>query len=240
MIMKIKNLSKSYGEVIALRDVSFEVKSGEIVALIGPNGAGKTTAIQSILGFLKPDRGEVFYRDIVVKSPKDIAKSISYIPDQPVYYEELTFKEHLRFTAMVNCIEKSEFNIRYEKLVSTFDIKDHLDKIPDTLSKGNKQKLMICCAFIRNFDVILADEPFTGLDPEQIKVLKDLFIQYKNMNKAIMLSTHLLDLAQTFCDRYILLYKGKVLLDVTNSFLKESYGDMSLEEIYIKVVNQGG
>lgn len=239
MILRVHNLSKKYGDVIALRGISFSVNRGEIVGLIGPNGAGKTTTIQSILGFLKPDSGNVVYNNKIVKSPNCIAKTVSYIPEQPVYYEELTFKEHLQLISMANRIDKWEFLEKLEKLTDILGLKDHLDKIPDTLSKGNKQKLIIASAFLKNFDLLVADEPFTSIDPAHIRALKDLFLEHKNKNKSIVLSTHLLDLAQTFCDRYVMLSKGKILLDATNFELRQKFGEASLESVYLEIINQG-
>ncbi|MEN8907224.1 MAG: ABC transporter ATP-binding protein [Clostridiales bacterium] len=238
MSYSIKHISKSYADILVLNDISFKLGYGEIVGLIGPNGVGKTTTILSMLGFLKIDSGEILFNDKLVKSPNDIALNVSYLPDSPIYYDNLTFKEHLQFTANINKIDSLTFKKKFQELSELLDIADHLDKIPDNLSKGTKQKLMICNSFIRNFSIMIADEPFTALDPKQIKIIKELFIKYKNKNKGILISTHLLDVAQTFCDRYIFLKDGIIVMDETIDSLNHKYGNFSLEEIYLDKVGR--
>ncbi|AZR74948.1 hypothetical protein BBF96_14345 [Anoxybacter fermentans] len=241
-MLQVNNLTKIYDTKKVLKEVSFEVKCGEIVGLIGPNGAGKTTIIQSILGLIERDQGDIYYNGQILKKQQEIATHISYIPEQPVYYEDLTVEEHLQFIAMLFKIPQNEYQKRKEFIVDYLNLKEHLKKFPDQLSKGTKQKFMISCGFIREFDLMVADEPFSGLDPAALKNLKDLFREYKRRNKSIIVSTHLLDLAQTFCDRYIFLNKGEIIVVGSQKEISEKINfknkNLSLEEIFLKLMNK--
>ena len=239
-ILEVSNLTKRYNSKKVLNEISFKVKSGGIIGLLGPNGAGKTTAIQSILGFIEKDNGDIYYNGEILKK-KEIAFHISYIPEQTIYYEDLTLEEHLQFIAMLFRLSKAEYQKRSEFLINYFNLKDYIKKFPDKLSKGTKQKLMISCAFIRDFDLLIADEPFFGLDPITIRKLKDLFLKYKKEGKSIFISTHLLDLAQTFCDEYIFLNQGEIIARGSRQELSKKFNfaenkNFSLEDIFLKLI----
>lgn len=240
-ILEVNNLTKKYNSKKVLNEISFKVKSGEIVVLIGPNGAGKTTTMQSILGLIEKNQGEIYYNGQILRKQKEIVPHISYIPEQPIYYEDLTLEEHLQFVAMLFKLPKDEYQKRKEFLIEYLNLEEHLKKFPDKLSKGTKQKFMITCAFIRDFDLLIADEPFFGLDPGSIRKLKDLFLKYKDKGKSIFVSTHLLDLAQTFCDKYIFLNQGEIIASGSQQEMNERIDfaqdkDLSLEEIFLKFI----
>lgn len=241
-LLKVSNLVKNYKSVKALRGISFKVNNGEIAGLLGPNGAGKTTTIQCILGLVQADDGEIFYKNRLIKRGRQIANEVVYIPDQPVFYEDLTVEEHLRFIAMIYKVPRDLYYERRDFIVEYFNLSEYLQKIPDKLSKGTKQKLMISLGFIRDFNLMIADEPFEGLDPLAIRNLKDFFINFREKGKGFIISTHLLDLAETFCNKYIFLNKGKILAEGTfNSIknqLREDAG--SLEELYLQLIKAKG
>lgn len=214
-VLQVKNLSKTYSTVHALKGVSFKIKRGTVVGLIGPNGAGKTTLLKCILRLLRYEQGEILYNGHPLTSRQEIAEKISYIPEQPIYYGDLTLEENLDLYAMLSGISRPEFVEKKQNLIERLELEEHLNQLPDHLSKGNKQKLMIAMAFMKRFKLMLADEPFSGLDPVMIRNLKDLFIQVKKGNKSVLISTHLLDLAQTICDSYIFLAHGSILASGT-------------------------
>ena len=173
MHLQVKALVKTYGTFPALKGVSFEIDHGTVVGLIGPNGAGKTTLLKCILKLLRYEQGEILYDGQPLMSRKEIAREISYIPDQPVYYEELTLEENLNLYAMLSGLSRQEFLEKKQMLIEDLALAEHLGQLPDRLSKGNKQKMMIAMAFLKNFRLVLADEPFSGLDPVTIRSLKD-------------------------------------------------------------------
>ena len=243
-ILQVKDLAKSYATVRALKGVSFTVQSGAVVGLIGPNGAGKTTLLKCILRLVRYDQGEILLNGQPLVNRRELAAQISYIPEQPVYYEELTVEENLSLYAMLAGAPRREFAEKKEMLVDCLDLAEHLKKLPDQLSKGNKQKMMIAMAFLKRFQLLLADEPFSGLDPVMIRRLKDLFLAVKKEKKTVLISTHLLDLAQTICDDYIFLDHGNLLVAGSREEILRAAGlhgkeEAGLEEAYLKLLARG-
>jgi ABC-2 type transport system ATP-binding protein len=227
-ILSFDKVTKQFENVKALDSLSFQIPENKIVGLIGANGAGKTTALRHMIRYLVPDAGTITYRDTDVYSLPATSFPITYIPETPVYYEELTVREHVSF---ISAMYQTE-NI-VQPLISAMEMEEHLNKVPSILSKGTKQKLMILCAFLRRYELLIADEPFTGLDPKQSKGLKDLFLQQKAEGKTILLSTHLLDMVESLCDYYIMLDHGKLLAQGSLHDIAHSDHWATLEELYL-------
>jgi len=207
--LEFSNVTKSFSNQIkALDSVSFNVGDGEIVGLIGSNGAGKTTTINICTKLIEQYEGSVFLNEINIKDIRFKDYPISYIPDEPVFYEFLTLQEHLTF---VQSLYQNKAVLSIESLMSRLDLEPHVNKMPHQLSRGTKQKLMIAMALLRDYSTLIADEPFTGLDPYQIGVFKRILVDLRNTGKSILVSTHLLDIVESLCDRYVLLHNGKVL-----------------------------
>ena len=231
-MLEFKNVSKNYGYVKALKDISFHASMGEILGLIGANGAGKSTSIRLMLNYISSTTGEIVLDNQKIETIAAKDNKISYIPDEPIYYEFMTVEEHFHFIQAM--YEKGEYDFR--QLIERFDLNDHVGKLPHTLSKGNKQKVMICTAIMREFDYLIADEPFTGLDPRQMTTFKEILLELKNRDKAIILSTHLLDTIESFCDRYVMIDKGEILAVGTKEEIIKSKNldaNMSIEQIYL-------
>ena len=195
MELEVDCVSYSYGDIAALNEISFRARRGEIVGLIGENGAGKSTLIRVLYRFLVPDCGTVSLDGRDIFSLKDEEYPVSYIPDSPVFYEELSLIEHLLFTKAVypGC------SVSVDELVEALGLGEHLRMIPSALSRGTRQKLMIAMALLREYELLIADEPFTGLDPGQIAVLKGLLAGQREKGKLVLLSSHLLDVAENIC-----------------------------------------
>ncbi|KAF0194138.1 MAG: multidrug ABC transporter ATP-binding protein [Bacillota bacterium] len=240
-LLKLISLSKSYEQTSALRDVSFNIYEGEVVGLIGPNGAGKTSVLRSIMKYVRPDSGRVIVAGKELASLKHSELPISYIPDAPVYYDGLTIEEHLRLVCMLYGYTEQECVLAVKRLSNRLSLEDSLKKVPDKTSRGTQQKMIIACGLLREYRLLLADEPFNGLDPEQIWVLKELLTECKQQGKSVLVSTHLLDLAETFCDRYILLCQGSVLASGTKGDIMHEHrlgaeNSMSLEGVFLHLV----
>lgn len=236
MYMELNHICFAYENKEILKDISFGLERGEIVGLIGANGAGKTTTIRTMMKKLKPQAGTITIKGKNINDYLRTSFPVSYIPDEPVYYEELTMMEHFDFVKALY----PKCNVDVDSLIKRFELEEHLYKVPGLLSKGTLQKMMIVVALIREFDVLLADEPMTGLDPKQISVLKDTFSELKEQKKAVLISTHLLDLAENFCDKYIFINKGIVVAygskeDIAAKAKIESLA--SLEQIYLAMIN---
>lgn len=199
--IKITDLSKQIGEVQILDHVNCDLYGGRITGLIGNNGAGKTTFIKCLTSFYNDYTGRIECNNRMLRS-----QDVSYIPDSPVYYEELTFGEHIEFIAAINKSKE-----RVKDYVDVFDVKPYLRKFPNELSKGTLQRMMIILALLRGKGTLIADEPFDGLDPGQVKVLKKELIRLKEEGMAILLSSHQLSLIQETCDAFIFMKDGRVV-----------------------------
>ncbi|MGW9816697.1 ABC transporter ATP-binding protein EcsA [Staphylococcus cohnii] len=242
MTVKVEHLTGGYGKRPVIKDINFELKKGEIVGLIGLNGAGKSTTIKHMLGLLTPMEGQLTISDINIK--KDVEtyrRKLSYIPEAPVIYDELTLQEHINMTAMAYNIDKEEAMKRANPLLKTFRLENELDIFPSHFSKGMKQKVMIICAFIVDPELYIIDEPFLGLDPLGIQSMLDLMVEKKEENRTVLMSTHILATAEKYCDRFLIMDKGQIVAFGNIDELREQTGlnGKTLDEIYI-YITQGG
>lgn len=235
-MIEFRNVTKNYGAFTALDDVSFRIQPGEIVGLVGANGAGKTTTMKLLNRYLTPDAGTVFMDNVDIFAEKN-ALPMAYIPDAPIYYEFLTVKEHFQFIR--DMYPTGEYAV--DELIKRFGLQQYLQKMPHALSKGNQQKLMIAMALLRNFSYLIADEPFNGLDPKHMHVLKAILMELRARNKGVLLSTHLLDVIEMFCDRYIMLDGGHVIAIGTKAEILRQHGfdaSCTIEDCYIALTDR--
>lgn len=234
-VISFIEVNKYYNEFHALKNINFNIPQNSIVGLIGANGSGKTTIIKCLLNYFEDYTGEVF---VLGKDNKRVFQEdniFGYIPDKAVYYEELTVREHFDF---VSRMYKTQDKL--DKIINDFELKTHLDKLPHELSKGNAQKLTICCALLRDSKVLIADEPFSGLDPRQINALRERFLGLKANGKTIVLSTHLLALIDGLCDYYIMIDKGELIgFGAIEEILKHTPRCESLEDLYLHLSETG-
>ena len=234
-MLEIKNLTGGYVHVPVLKDVSFTVESGQLVGLIGLNGAGKSTTINEIIGLLTPYSGEIKINGLTLREDAtNYRKQIGYIPETPSLYEELTLREHIETVAMAYGIEQKVAFDRVEPLLKMFRLDQKLDWFPVHFSKGMKQKVLIVCALMLDVPVYVVDEPFLGLDPLGIRTLLQVLKEKKEKGAAILMSTHVLDTAEKYCDRFIVLHEGKVIAqgDIEGLRATSNIEESSLEEIY--------
>ncbi len=233
-ILEFKNITKKYENTLALSSISFNVPKNCIAGLIGANGAGKTTILKTIIRYQNPTNGEVYFNSKNINEYKKEKFPIAFLPDTPIFFDELTVLEHLDF---ISTMHKTKELV--EDLIAILELERHLDKAPANLSKGTKQKLMIACTLLQKFEMLIADEPFTGLDPKQIDVLKILLTNLKNKGKTIMLSTHILSIMEDICDYYIMIDNGVLLasgsLEEISSKIKSN---MSINDIYLYLSSQ--
>ncbi|WP_096188225.1 ABC transporter ATP-binding protein [Evansella halocellulosilytica] len=241
-LLTIQSLTGGYQKSKpVLHDVTFSVKPYEIVGLIGLNGAGKSTTIKHILGLMEPHKGEV---SILGKSfnedKENYRQQIAYIPETPLLYEEMTLWEHLELTAMAYGLDKQTFEERAEKLLKEFRMGKMKKWFPSHFSKGMRQKVMIMCAFLTRPPLYITDEPFVGLDPIGIKSFLDRMVEMKEQGCGILMSTHILATAEKYCDRFIVLHQGKMILKGTLTQLQEQaqMPGADLDEIYVEVTKE--
>lgn len=238
-ILSVNQLSGGYSrQRPVLHDVSFDIKSGELVGLVGLNGAGKSTTIKHILGLLEPFGGEVRIAGRTLKEDQQACRQkMAYVPELPELYEQMTLEEHLQLTAMAYHLDRQTYQERSKQLLELFHMEKRLHWFPVHFSKGMRQKVMIMCAFLAHPALYIVDEPFVGLDPLGIQSLLDLMVAMKKEGAGILMSTHILSTAEQYCDRFIILQDGKIVVQGTMEEIREKFGqkDASLHEIYLAV-----
>ena len=235
MSLQLNNVTAGYTKVPVITDITFDVNPGEICGLIGLNGAGKSTTIKTIIGQLTPFSGIVEVEKLsILENQRGYRQSIAVIPESPVLYEELTFREHIEFVARSYNQMNEETMAHAMELVEAFRITKQLDWFPAYFSKGMKQKVLIVCALMLDVPVYVVDEPFLGLDPLGIRTLLQVLKEKKEKGAAILMSTHVLDTAEKYCDRFIVLHEGKVMAqgDIEGLRATSNIEETSLEEIY--------
>ncbi|MDQ0215618.1 ABC-2 type transport system ATP-binding protein [Oikeobacillus pervagus] len=186
-----------------IQDIQFSINKGELVGLIGANGAGKSTTIKSILGLIPHFHGEIIKKQDLF---------MSYLPERPVFYDELTFQEHIDFVAALEHLSDDVVLQRIGPLLNNFQMAEHLHELPTTFSKGMQQKAMIILALLKKPELFIIDEPFIGLDPIATKLLLDLIQNKRKRGIGILMCTHVLDTAEKICDRFIVLNNGKMIV----------------------------
>ena len=216
-MLTIHKMSAGYqsGKMI-INDLSFSIKKGELIGIIGPNGAGKSTTIKAIMGLMPVVQGETSWADG--------CNRYAYIPETPIFYENLTLWEHLRFAAAVSEIGEESFEKEAERLLGLFNMTEKKHDYIEQFSKGMQQKSVIMCAFIQNPDLYIIDEPFIGLDPHATKKLMDLINEKRTAGAAVLMSTHVLDTAEKWCDRFIMINAGRAIAQGTLADIRRLYG----------------
>ncbi|WP_438835545.1 ABC transporter ATP-binding protein [Streptococcus pluranimalium] len=238
-MLKIDHLVGGYVNIPVLKDISFEVSSGEVVGLIGLNGAGKSTTISEIIGLLQPYQGSVTLDGLqLIENPESYRRKIGYIPETPILYEELTLQEHLDTVALAYGLgEQQELR---QKLLQLFRLEDKLDWYPINFSKGMKQKVMIIAALMIEPSLLIVDEPFLGLDPLAIRDLTTIIAEEKAKGTSVLMSTHVLDSAEKMCDRFIILHHGEILAKGSLEELRQQFSlpTADLTDIYMQLTQE--
>ena len=218
MSIEVQSVTKSYETQLALNEISFSASKGEVIGFLGPNGAGKSTMMKILTGFILPTKGTVFVSGInVLKNPIEAKAHIGYLPEQNPLYEDMYVKEYLQFQASIFKVPKEAI----ETVVNTVGLKPEVHKKIGQLSKGYQQRVGIAAAIIHNPDVLVLDEPTTGLDPNQIQEIRTL-IKELGKEKTILFSTHIMQEVEAVCDRVIIIKKGELLVDKPIKELKKS------------------
>ncbi len=204
--VEVLGIAKSFGDTLAVKDVSFEVRPGEIFGLLGPNGAGKTTAIRVILDIFKPDRGSV---SILGGGMSDEKKSlIGYMPEERGLYQDVRLERCLLYLASLKDVPDDEARARLDEYLERFDLAEHKNKKVKELSKGMQQKAQIITTLLHQPELVVIDEPFTALDPLNVQLVKDLMSELRQQGTTIIMSTHQMHQVEELCDRIVLIDQG--------------------------------
>ncbi|ERT57438.1 ABC-2 type transport system ATP-binding protein [Peptoniphilus koenoeneniae] len=236
-MINIENLSKSFGDKLALDNLNLKVKRGEIFGFLGPNGAGKTTTIKMIVGMLKQDKGHILIDGIdTLKDPIEAKKKFAFVPDNPDVYETMTGRQYLNFIGDVFeiSLDKREENIK--KYQEIFEMKENLDLLISSYSHGMKQKIVLMGALIHEPDLLILDEPMVGLDAKSSFRLKNIMRQLCDSGKSVFFSTHVMEVAEKVCDRIAIINKGKLIAVGSLEEIKNQADDEgSLEKIFLEL-----
>ena len=232
-MLRINNLTKTYGEKKAVDDLTLHIKPGEIYGFIGHNGAGKTTTIKACCGILQFDEGEILVDGVsVAKDPLSCKSKIAYIPDNPELYEFMTGIQFLHFVADIFGVSAEEREVLIHKYADLLGLTQDLAQPISAYSHGMKQKLAIISALIHRPRLIVMDEPFVGLDPKASHLLKEIMRELCREGTAIFFSTHVLEVAEKLCDKVAIIKGGRLIRSGT---MDEVRGDASLEDVFLEL-----
>lgn len=232
-MLRIENLTKTYGEKRAVDNLSLRIAPGEIYGFIGHNGAGKTTTLKAVVGILQFDKGEVFIKgESIRKNPLACKQKIAYIPDNPDLYEFMTGIKFLNFITDIFGVPEEKRQERIRKYADLFEMTENLAQPIASYSHGMKQKLAIISAWIHEPKLIIMDEPFVGLDPKAAHILKQMMREVCDEGGAIFFSTHVLEVAEKLCDKVAIIRNGQLIQSGT---MQEVKGDDSLEEVFLEL-----
>jgi ABC-2 type transport system ATP-binding protein len=238
--VKVEGLVVSYGSFVAVEDLSFSVKNGEIYGLLGPNGAGKTSTIKVLVGVLQPRSGKVEIYDTPLSDEVAAKSQIGYVPEEVVLLDSLTPREFFEFVASIRRLNKETLNAKLERFVSAFELKQYFDTPIAALSMGNKQKVAIVAALLHDPKLLILDEPLIGLDARSSKILKELITFHAKKGGAVIFSTHIMEVAEKLCTKVGIINKGKIVGEGTVDDLRKLVrsAEGSLEDIFLKVTEQ--
>lgn len=240
-MLKIENLHFTYKkpEVYALKGVSLTIERGKVYALLGPNGAGKTTLINNVLGFLKPDKGKIYFDgEILTPQRKDLLTKIGFEPQETILWEELNCEEHLFLIGTLYEIPKDELKERVHFLLNRLNLYDKRKTRAKHLSGGLRRRLQLAMAFLSDPPLLLLDEPSLGLDPQSRHFLWDFIKEKVKEGKAILLTTHLMEEAQSVADTVGILDYGKLIEEGTPEELIKKYSAKNLEDVFLKLTGR--
>jgi len=242
LAVKLTGVSKRYGDVTAIDYLDLDVKKGEILGLLGPNGSGKSTTLKMILGLVKPDSGSVNVLGVNVEDdPIVVKRKVGYVPESPRIYEFLTGLEFLDFTGDVYEMFPDEKKKRVEEFLKALDLEGREGDMMSSYSEGMKQKVVIISALMHKPELLLLDEPLSGLDPKSARIVKDLLRQLISQGVTAIMSTHVLEIAQAMCDRIAIMYEGRLLALGTMKELRQraKMPESGLEDIFLKLTGTG-
>jgi len=228
-VLEVKNVTKYYGEVKAVDNLSFSVDRGEVFGLLGVNGAGKTTTFRMIMNLISPTEGEITFNG--KKIDYDVTDKIGFLTEERSLLTKLTVKEQMLFYGALKSLDEKVILKRLDKLLERFEITGYKDRKINTLSKGNQQKVQFISAIINEPKLLILDEPFSGLDPLNVELFKSVILELKDRGTSIIFSSHRMDHVELFCEKLVILVRGKAVLE---GYLKDIKKDYKIKKIIIE------
>jgi len=233
----VRDLHKSFGEVRAVRGVSFEARDGEITGLLGPNGAGKTTTLRMLYSLLPPDEGEILIDGLdPTRDAMEIKRTLGVVPDNRGLYGRLTARENIAYYGELHGLDRRQMRARIEELVETLDMADFIDRRTEGFSQGQRVKVAIARAMVHEPQTVLLDEPSNGLDVMSTRALREYVRSLRSAGRSVVLSTHIMQEVAALCDRIVIIAKGEVAADGTAAELLSRTGCDSLEDAFVRLI----
>lgn len=239
-MIEIQDCTKRFGELVAVNNLSLSVKESGIFGILGPNGAGKSTTIKMMVGLMRPDSGRIRIGGYDIgQDPVNAKRIMAYVPEKGYTYEKLTAWEYLTFISGLYSLEEETFERNASEYLGIFGLSEWKDEMIGSFSMGMKQRLLLSAAFMRNPRVIILDEPHNGLDPKGVKLLKDILFTLRKGGATIILSTHIIAIAEQICDGIAIINKGSVVAQGTNEDLRNyaQSSDKNLEDIFLRLTS---
>ena len=241
IIISVSELKKFFGEVKAVNGISFEVKKGEVFGLLGPNGAGKTTTIKLLLGLLEPNEGTIKIMDLNPEIDEVQIKSrTGYVSEEPLIFKSLTPKDLFNFIASIRKLNAEETSRRAQEYMESLGALEYYEQLVATLSHGNKQKIQIISSILHDPDLLILDEPLSGLDAKSVKVVKEIIDIHIENGGAVLFSTHIMEIAEDLCDRIAILNRGKIVGIGSMDELRQQADKVgaNLEDVFLRLTEQ--
>jgi ABC-2 type transport system ATP-binding protein len=241
--VRLKKVSKTYGEVRAVRGLSLEIEGSQVYGLLGPNGSGKTTILKMIMGLVKPDTGEITVNGLALRDdPINYKRDLGYVSDPPMIYDYLTGHEYLDFLGKVYGVDQAAKEKRIQEFLRAFELEGRENDMVNGYSHGMKQKVAIIGAVLHRPSVLVMDEPLGGLDPKSARIMKDLLGRLANAGSITVLSTHALEIADALCDRLCVIHQGEKIAEGTPAEIRSlaSNPGSSLEDVFLELTEVSG
>ncbi len=239
-MIEVQNLHKSFGEIQALKGVTFTARDGEITGLLGPNGAGKTTCLRILYTVMNPDQGKAIVDGLdTVADRLAIQKTIGVLPDAAGIYPRLTARENIRYYGRMHGLNGSRLEERINELSSIFDMEAFIDRRTEGFSTGQRVKVAIGRSLIHDPRNVLLDEPTSGLDVMSTRAMRDVIRRMRDDGKCVLFSSHIMQEISALCDRVVVIAKGEIVADGTPEQLLESTGKENLEDAFVEVIGSG-
>jgi len=236
-MIKVTNLHKSFGDVKAVRGISFEVQDGEITGLLGPNGAGKTTTLRMLYSLLPPDQGEIRIDGLdPCKDAMAIKRTLGVVPDSRGLYTRMTARENIGYYGALHGLSRTEIDARIEELVETLDMSDFIERRTEGFSQGQRVKVAIARAMVHKPQTVMLDEPSNGLDVMSTRALRRYILGLKTAGHSVVLSTHIMQEVAALCDRVIIIAKGEIAANGTPEELLQQSNCDSLEDAFVHLI----
>jgi len=241
IVISVSELKKFFGDVKAVNGISFNVKKGEVFGLLGPNGAGKTTTIKLLLGLLEPNEGTIKIMDLNPEIDEvQIKSQTGYVSEEPLIFKSLTPKDLFNFIASIRKLNAEETSTRAQEYMESLGALEYYEQLVATLSHGNKQKIQIISSILHDPELLILDEPLSGLDAKSVKVVKEIIDIHIENGGAVLFSTHIMEIAEDLCDRIAILNRGKIVGIGSMEELRKQADQLgtNLEDVFLRLTEQ--